>query len=515
MNTPSYLIAHFFTLSNQSNPTETIVLRKLTLFQRIVTFYVAVPFQLALIQADSKHYLAVLQRSPRTHIVTSINPRQECLPAQRLFNWTVMQMISYQRIIHFHWLCYTNYSVTCFMDETYLCLCTNDHHANCMEFDRSRNFTCPLNNHCINGGQCLQDHPHCPSTRICLCHGCFFGDQCQFYAKAFGSSLDEILGYEFRRDQSLRKQSSRVTVAAVLTIVIFLVGMINSILAIITFSRSKAREVGCGKYLLASSITSLLTMTTLVFKFCFLFYSHQDHKHLRQIEEGNCFGIEIILKVLLYLDNWFNACVALERIFAAVKGITFNKKCSRVIANRAIFFLPFIIILLFIPQFIYLHIFYDAAEERSWCVIRYVKWLSIYSSVIIFIHYFVPLIINVVSIICVIIITARQRSLLQNNRSIWVHLRSRLKKYKHMLGSSVLIVILTLPNLIASIVMSCRKSSHLFWFYLISYFLSFLPAASCFFIFVLPSSLYRKEFADFIAYARRRIEIFRLNLTPF
>ena len=511
LDIPPYLIAYFFTLSNQSDPIETIVLRKLTLFQHIVTFHITVPFQLAFIEADNKHYLAVLQQSPRMHIVTSINPQQQCRLAQQLFNSTVMEMTSYQRIVHFHWLCHTDYSIKCFMDETYLCLCTNDHHANCMKFNHSRSFNCPSNTHCTNGEQCLQDHPHCPSTKICLCRNCFFGSQCQFYAKALGSTLDEILGYEFRRNQPLIKQPIRVTFAAVLTIVIFFIGMINSILAIITFSRSKARGVGCGKYLLASSVTSLLTMVTLVFKFCFLFYSYQDHKHLKNIEIGNCFGIEILLKVFLYLDNWLNACIALERTISVWQGIRFDKKHSRKIANKVALALLVMIVALLIPQYVHLDVFHDETEERSWCVVRYFRWLSTYSSAFIFIHYFVPLGVNIFSIICIVILTTRQLSQIQSNRSVWVHLRSRIRKNKHIIMSGLIIVVLTLPHLIGSVMIECRKSSDLFWFYLISYYLSFLPAAFVFIIFVLPSSLYRKEFSKFVLCVRQRINVLRGN----
>jgi hypothetical protein len=250
-------------------------------------------------------------------------------------------------------------------------------------------------------------------------------------------------------------------------------------------------------------------------KFWFLFYSYQDRQDKKKIIEGNCFAIELLLKALLYLDNWLNACIASERIFHVIQGATFNKKRSRKIAICIILLLIAIIGCLFTPQLIHLHIFHDDLEERSWCVVKYVGWLATYSSALIFVHYFVPLSINIFSIICIIGVTTHRRSLIQRHRSICSHLGSRIKKNKHSLISSAIIICLTLPYLIISIVLDCQKSSRLFWFYLIGYFLSFFPAAFSFVIFVLPSSHYRQEFNKFLAYIRRRLEIFQLNSTKF
>jgi hypothetical protein len=504
---PTYLVAYFFTLSNKSEPIETIILQKLTPFQHSVIFHVAVPFHLTFIQASDKYYLAVLQQSPKTGISTSISPRQECIPVEKLLNSSVLEMVPYQRIIYFHILCQTNVTLTCFIDEAYLCLCTNDHHANCLKFNRQRNFQPPLNNSCANGGHCLPDHSTIPPAKNCLCPSCFFGNKCQFYAKGFGSTLDEILGYEFKRNTLLSKQPIAVKVSAIVTMLLFGIGIINSILAIITFSRKKSQEVGCGIYLLGSSITSLITIILFTLKFWLLFFSNQDYygQHNQQrIFRGNCY-IEPALKVFLYLNNWLNACVAIERAMSVLQGVTFNKNRSKRVARWITLLLFSIIVCLFITQLIHLHIFDDETEERSWCVVKYTPWLQIYSTTFIFFHYFAPLSINIFSLIFVIITIALQRARTQNDRSFWVYLKLRVKEQKHILMSSAIIVCLTLPYLITTIILDCKKSSRLLWFHLIGYFLSFFPAALVFMIFVLPSSLYKQEFKQLIARIHRRL----------
>jgi hypothetical protein len=168
-----------------------------------------------------------------------------------------------------------------------------------------------------------------------------------------------------------------------------------------------------------------------------------------------------------------------------------------------------IIICLLIPQLIHLHIFNDEIEERSWCVVKYTPWLRIYSTTLIFFHYFAPFFINIFSPIFVIIITSLQRSRIQIDRSFWIHLKLKITEQRHILMSPVIIVCLTLPNLIISMILDCKKSSRLLSFYLIGYYLSFCPAAFVFMIFVLPAPLYKGQFNQLIARTRRRFERIR------
>ncbi len=512
---PPYIMAYFFTISNESDPITTIILRKLTLFQHIVTFHIAMRYHMVIIQAHGEYYLAVVQQTPKIYISTFIRPAQKCISSQQLLNSTVLKMIQPRRIVHYYDLCRNLVDLTCFIDEDFLCFCTNEHQANCMKFNRFKDFGCLPNNdnYCANEVECLQDHPFCPSTRICTCQNCFFGNQCQFYAKGLGSTLDEILGYEFKSNTNFSKQPSTVKVGGIVTILICLIGVINCSLSIKIFSRKKSKEVGCGLYLLASSYTSLITVILFTLKFWFLFLSHQDlDKNGQQvIRNVNCRIIELVLKIVLYLDNWFNACVAVERTVSVIQGISFNKNQSKRVAKFIITLLCFIISGLSIPQLLYLRVYDDRIEERTWCVVKYSRWLQIYSSILMFFHYFAPLFINLCSAVFIIVTTACQRAAIQADRSFYVHLKSRLKQYQHLLISPAIIIILTLPHLIISIILDCKKSSDLFWFYFIGYFLSFIPASFVFFIFVLPSPLYKEEFRQLVLHVRRRCRRLKLN----
>jgi len=74
-----------------------------------------------------------------------------------------------------------------------------------------------------------------------------------------------------RKDSlSFRKQSALIQTAAGLSMIMFVIGFINGIFSLITFRNKELRKVGCGIYLLASSITSLLTITMFTIKFWFV-----------------------------------------------------------------------------------------------------------------------------------------------------------------------------------------------------------------------------------------------------
>ncbi|CAF4376287.1 unnamed protein product, partial [Adineta steineri] len=60
---------------------------------------------------------------------------------------------------------------------------------------------------------------------------------------------------------ALNDQTILVKVSVALTMIMFVGGLINSILSILTFKNKDLRQVGCGIYLLASSITSFLTIS--------------------------------------------------------------------------------------------------------------------------------------------------------------------------------------------------------------------------------------------------------------
>ena len=124
------------------------------------------------------------------------------------------------------------------------------------------------------------------------------GDRCNYYTKAIGLTLDDILRDRIQRNTSLNHQSYLVKISIALTMLIFVGGSINGAFSILTFQNKDVRKVGCGVYLLTSSITSLLTICMFTIKFWFVVLiqmaSHANFTVLR----GGCIFIEPLLKII-------------------------------------------------------------------------------------------------------------------------------------------------------------------------------------------------------------------------
>ena len=152
------------------------------------------------------------------------------------------------------------------------------------------------------------------------------GDQCDPFTKGIGTTINDILRKQIQPNISFNKQSTLVHVATGITMVMCLAGFINSIFSLITFRNKELRKVGCVLYLLASSITSLLTITIFTIKFWFVVFIQLRPTGRSSMLRIDCVFISPVLKLCLYLDGWLNACVAVERTvsMARIEAIVSN-----------------------------------------------------------------------------------------------------------------------------------------------------------------------------------------------
>jgi len=355
---------------------------------------------------------------------------------------------------------------------------------------------------------------------------CVVGDQCSLFTKGIGLTIDDILRNKIQSNISFQKQSTLIQTAAGLTMIMFVIGFINGIFSLITFSNKELRKVGCGIYLLASSITSLLTITMFTIKFWFVVFIQLYSIVRSPILRIDCAFIGPILKLCLYLDGWLNACVAIERTINVSKGVNFNQKVSRHTARWVIFILLIFIMGTIVHEPIHHELFEHITqrynpmnisnnltmnmtmknEHNVLCVIRYSRSVQTYNTITLFIHLIVPFLVNLFSALFIIFGTARRRSTAQTNKkSFKEHVINQIREHKQLLISPFILLLLALPRLIMSLISGCVDPSENPWLYLCGYLISFTPPMLVFAVFVLPSELYRKIFNDSITRCRQHI----------
>ena len=470
---------------------------------------------LELLGKEKNYYLAVSKRSSLNPIEKKVTLSDRCLPINEIFNQTIVQLHLLRRIKFYHLPCRRPSLplLSCFFDEVHICLCQTfgeQRLTNCVEFDHGMKRDCLGQNGCENDGQCFQDDLTCPQTSICICPVCFYGTRCQFSMNGFSLSLDAILSDHIRPNVSLRRQSSLIQITFGVTIVMVLVGWTNGILSLVTFKTKKVREVGCGYYLLGSSLSTLMTMTMFIVKFVLLLFIQLGSVTNRTLLSVQCSSLDFLLRIGLNMDQWLNACVAVERATMLVEGTRFNKSKSR---QRAKYIIPTLLVIIMASTVydpIYRRLLDDQSfdeEKRVWCIVSYPPWLKAFDSTINMIHFLVPFGANLISAVIIIWKSARQKTNIRRNFDFKQLLAKQFRRHKHLLITPFLIVTLGLPRIIISVASGCMKSNRNPWLYLLGYLISFICPMLTFVLFVVPSKLYTTEFNESIRQYRRNFPI--------
>ncbi|CAF4087988.1 unnamed protein product [Adineta steineri] len=319
-------------------------------------------------------------------------------------------------------------------------------------------YDCQGQNYCENNGKCFQDNPN----------------------------------------RSFSQQPMIIKISIGIITFMFILGLINGIMSILTFHRKKTRDVGCGYYLFISSWISICLIIILLIKFWQLLLSQMTILTNRSFINFNCILLDVSIKVFIAFNDWLDTCVCIERAITVSKGVKFNKNKSKQISKWIILIILIVTILTHLHDPIHRQLIddIDIDEKRIWCLVQYPSSSSIktWNSFITFVHFLMPFIINLLSIIFIIISIARSRSNLQRRTPFIDHLRLQLKQHKSHLIASCVFIVIALIRLVLSFSSGCMKSPNNSWLFLIAYLISFLPSMMTFFVYILPSKVYKKEF---------------------
>ncbi|CAF1114194.1 unnamed protein product [Rotaria magnacalcarata] len=492
---PPSLIVHFITISNETYPIRSSTKKKISWDQHVLTFNTSIRFHIAFAEMFNSYYLSILREQiiVSAIISTQIIPSHRCLSIHELFNKTLVNRHLLRRIKYYHMPCQTRFDLVCFYDDVHFCLCDLFRRTNCFEFDHNMTYDCRGYNVCENGGQCFMDDPKCPTSTACVCQDCYYGSRCQFSTKGSTLSLDTIVGYQIRPNIDINRQPFIVKVVLILTMIIFILGIISSLLSCLTFQRENSQTVGCGIYLYTSSITSIIMFCIFTVKVCLLLMSQLGSIKNHVFMYIQCISIDFLLQILLSTNDWLCAWVAVERAVSIFQGVRFNKTKSKQIARWIICITLLFNIITYIHDPIHRYLVDDVDEQRTWCITKFSVSFQLYDWLLHLFHFSIPFSINCISTLIIIIFATRIRSTIHQKQIYRKILREQIHQHKHLLISSSVLVLIAVPRLIISFLFECMKTARNPWLYLVGYFIAFIPSMLTFFLFVLPSKVYKEE----------------------
>ncbi|CAF4260709.1 unnamed protein product [Adineta steineri] len=277
--------------------------------------------------------------------------------------------------------------------------------------------------------------------------------------------------------------------------------IINGLLSTLTFKSESLLKVGCGLYLLANSVISILTITIFTIKYFQLIIFQMKSITNASFIHFSCILTDVLLKILLSFGDWLYACVAIERTLNATQGVRFNQSKSKYIAKHVIPIILLLISISYIHDPISRRIVYDDDdddEQRTWCILEYSTNIKKYDKFINVFHVLIPFIINILSAICITIQVFRIRVKTKKKAAYKKLLYAQIQQNKHLLISPCILILLSIPRLIISFLSGCMDSIRNPWLYLTGYYISFIPPLLIIILFILPSRTYKQEFISII-----------------
>jgi hypothetical protein len=320
---------------------------------------------------------------------------------------------------------------------------------------------------------------------------------CEFSNELMSFTLDSLIVKDV---QISTKLSTGVYVS--ITVLIFLFGLFNNLCSFLTFVRPKPRKVGVGNYLLVISVIDQCSLLFLLLKIIHIIFG--TNGTLFYYERFNLYSCKIIsylLSVFTRIIYWLTSLVTIERLYTVLFPTSVTLKKPRIALILSLF-----VILVVCGMHTHEAMYYTTIVDPSYtsinvtlCVTSYVEQLvSLYNRTNVLIHYFIPFLIQVVSITILIFQIARSRERTQgSNKQTFIDLfKKQFKTHREYYITPIIIILSSLPQAILSFSYACTELKQPWQRYslLTTYFLAYLPQMLGFILYVLPSTAYTEEF---------------------
>lgn len=219
-----------------------------------------------------------------------------------------------------------------------------------------------------------------------------------------------------------------------------------------------------------------------------------------------CLCLEYLLRLLPPLFDWFIVCISIERAYIVMTNVQFTQliRPARIRSTRCIIALIYlfnIVSTLHRPFHFALvgePIRHSDRVRHPWCILHFHsnRW-NIYEKFINIFHLLTPLLLNSISIVSFLFYKIRfqltSSTTKTSKKQFCAILRYQLLKYKSVVISTLLIVILEMPRCLVTFFYACIIHRWHRPILLSVHLLSFLPLTALLFIYILPSPKYNQS----------------------
>ena len=386
---------------------------------------------------------------------------------------------------------------------------------------------------CLIGGRCLRGDHTRSSDFLCVCPSCHSGGQCQFSSEFFTFTLDQLFYTDL---VAADRQKRTITVLILFSLLGFLVTIPNNVFSFVTFHRSPCLRNGVGHYLLCLSVINQINLGLFLARLAHLAISITSTSSASNLKNVLCKLLNYLLLSSGRMVFWLSSLIAIERVYMT---LVLNGRWLKQphIARRLIVLTTVGILLTALYEFFfYKSLFIADISQRSMCVFEFpmayrYQWTTLHL-LISTLNSLVPLVINLCSNVTISVVVVKKRmntlrtktsqfsmdnaldinlkiSLVSlevpNNPSGLMNLRQRIRFILSVLNENKELVIgpgitlipqlFSLPLFIFSFTFNCRniENSWLRYLLIASYWASFTPQLTSFFLYIYPSSFYFNE----------------------
>jgi hypothetical protein len=318
-------------------------------------------------------------------------------------------------------------------------------------------------------------------------------------------SMSASMSIDILSQETLDWQVALTVIYVTLSTIQFLMATICNLLTIETLLQKKIRITSCGIYLLVFSLSSLIGMILLYIRIIVTLFFNEELDRNSLI---HCRIITTILNLTLILCLWTGAFVSIERVLIQCYNYSFYRSRKYAIT------ISVLLILLTAAANITAFIGWKSAVHPIVPSMRLCKfrqfpahWKLVDEIVnSMYIHFVLPWILHVLSIICVLINIIRRKIILTDTeRCDWSKIMcQQLKKHKSFFIPPIIILTCTLPHVLltnlggSSTQNSCLKSTINAYLRLhIAFdFLYYSLQTIGFFTYIYPSNVYMNQFRE-------------------